>query len=91
MTNRNDYYIIDIQSQENKYIILEVPTMHENYMVCNCKQVSYFDISDVLTDSNNFDDVMKAFESVQAVTHCSTGCGGCYEKVLDVISEIMMA
>ena len=33
--------------------------------------------------------VEKAFKDVQDITHCSTGCGGCYEKVLDVISELM--
>ena len=62
----------------------------ENYMVCNCKQVSYFDIIDELHRSENFSDVLTAFEDVQKVTHCSTGCGGCHDKVLDVISEYMM-
>ena len=28
-----------------------------------------------------------AFEKV---THCSTGCGGCHDKVIDIISEILM-
>ena len=36
------------------------------------------------------DDVTKAFEEVQKETQCSTGCGGCYNKILDAISEIMM-
>lgn len=61
----------------------------ENYMVCNCKQVSYSDIYDVLKNSEKFDSAISAFEDVQKVTNCSTGCGGCYQKVLDVISEIM--
>ncbi len=64
--------------------------MQENYTVCNCKQVSYNDIADALDNAKSFDDVMAAFKSVQDVTHCSTGCGGCYQKVLDIISEIMM-
>ena len=63
--------------------------MVENYTVCNCKQVKYSDIADVLHSNDNFDDVLVAFEDVQKVTNCSTGCGGCYQKVLDVISEIM--
>lgn len=63
--------------------------MVENYMVCNCKQVSYSDIADALDTSKTFDGVLSAFEDVQKVTHCSTGCGGCHQKVLDVISEIM--
>ncbi len=65
--------------------------MKENYIICNCKQVSYFDIADALHNLNKFDDVLKAFEDVQKVTHCSTGCGGCHNKVLDVISEILMS
>ena len=63
--------------------------MTENRMICNCKQVSYFDVADVLENNNKFTDVLDAFESVQEVTHCSTGCGGCYHKILDAISEIM--
>ena len=38
----------------------------------------------------NFDSVLEAFEDVQKATSCSTGCGGCYQQVLDIISEIMM-
>ncbi len=64
--------------------------MTENYMVCNCKQVSYSDIADALDSMKSFSDVLAAFEDVQKVTHCSTGCGGCHQKVLDIISEIMM-
>ena len=64
--------------------------MQENYMVCTCKQVSYNDIADALDTQKSFDNVLSAFEDVQKVTHCSTGCGGCHQKVLDVISEIMM-
>lgn len=64
--------------------------MKENYMVCNCKQVSYADIANSLDIHKKFDNVLSAFEDVQKVTHCSTGCGGCHQKVLEVISEIMM-
>ena len=64
--------------------------MKENYMVCNCKQVSYADITNALHTHKNFDSVLEAFEGVQKVTSCSTGCGGCYQKVLDVISAEMM-
>lgn len=52
-------------------------------------QVSYNDIADALHNLSNFEDVLSAFKKVQDVTHCSTGCGGCHQKVLDVISEIM--
>ena len=53
-------------------------------------QVSYNDIADALDTHKSFDSVLSAFEDVQNVTHCSTGCGGCHQKVLDLISEIMM-
>jgi len=61
----------------------------ENYMICNCKQVSYFDVQDALSKSGKFHDALEAFKDVQALTKCSTGCGGCYPKILDAISEIM--
>lgn len=64
--------------------------MKENYMVCNCKQVSYYDIADALHELEKFDDVLAAFEDVKKVTHCSTGCGGCHDKVLRVISDVLM-
>ena len=65
--------------------------MKENYLVCNCKKVSYSEIADALENHSKMEDVLELFKVVQNVTHCSTGCGGCYNKVLDVISEIMMA
>ena len=64
--------------------------MQENYLVCNCKQVSFADIANALAQKSNFTDVLAAFEDVQKVTHCSTGCGGCHQKVLDIISDILM-
>ncbi len=64
--------------------------MKENYIVCNCKQVSYADIEEALHANKRFDSVLESFESVQKLTHCSTGCGGCHQKILDLISEIMM-
>lgn len=63
--------------------------MKENYTVCNCMQVSYSDIADALDNLTKFDDVLSTFKKVQDVTNCSTGCGGCHQKVLDIISEIM--
>ncbi len=62
----------------------------ENVIICNCKQVSYNDIVVALHSMKSFDDVLGAFEGVQKITNCSTGCGGCYQKVLDVISKEMM-
>jgi len=64
--------------------------MVENYMVCNCKQVSYAQIMDALHELSKFEDVLSAFESIKEVTHCSTGCGGCHDKVMRIISDVMM-
>jgi len=61
----------------------------ENYTICNCMNVTYFDVEDVLNNSKTFTDVQKSFDEVQAITHCSTGCGGCHDKIMDAISEIM--
>lgn len=58
-------------------------------MVCNCKQVSVADIEKALHEHQHFANVEKAFEEVQMITHCSTGCGGCHDKVMDVISQLM--
>lgn len=65
--------------------------MDKNGMICKCKQVSYNDVEDALHQMTRFDDVLQSFEEVQKVTHCSTGCGGCHDKILDAISEILMA
>lgn len=65
--------------------------MNTNEMICKCKQVSYHDVEDALHQMDRFEDVLKAFEGVQEMTHCSTGCGGCHDKILDAISEILMA
>ena len=61
----------------------------ENKIVCNCMKVTEADIENALHTKQSFSDVEKAFEQVQMITHCSTGCGGCHSKVLDVISELM--
>ena len=65
--------------------------MQANEMICNCKQVSYADVEHALHQMQRFDDVLQAFAEVQKITHCSTGCGGCHDKILDAISESMMA
>ena len=61
----------------------------ENKIICNCMQVSVADIEKALHENEHFASVEKAFEKVQMVTHCSTGCGGCHDKVLDVLSELV--
>ncbi len=64
--------------------------MKENEIICNCKQVSYADIAKALHNHNKMEDVIEVFKDVQKTSQCTTGCGGCYHKVLDVISEVLM-
>ena len=61
----------------------------ENHVICKCKNVSYFDVEDALQQAQSFEDLEKTFEDVQKITHCTTGCGGCHDKILDAISEII--
>ncbi len=61
----------------------------ENYIVCKCNQVSFFDILDAVHNNENIEQLLDVFEAVKNTTKCSTGCGGCYEKVLAIISEAM--
>ena len=61
----------------------------ENYVVCNCNNVSYFDILDALNEHSNIDALLEAFDEVKNTTHCTTGCGGCYNKVIAIISDAM--
>lgn len=59
-------------------------------VICKCKKVSFSDVERALRQINNFTDLIHSFEEVQQITHCSTGCGGCHDKIMDAISQIMM-
>lgn len=61
----------------------------ENYVVCRCNSVTYFDILDQIKNHSNLENLLDVFEDVKATTHCSTGCGGCYEKVVSIISDVL--
>ena len=64
---------------------------NENYVVCKCNNVSYFDILDAVGKGESLDSIIKVFDSVKNTTHCSTGCGGCYDKVIHIISDTLMS
>ena len=61
----------------------------ENYVVCKCNNVTYFDILNALHEQKGVSQLLSLFENVKNTTKCSTGCGGCYDKVLHIISEAM--
>ncbi len=62
---------------------------NENYVICKCNNVTYFDILNAAHNSKTLDNLLSLFENVKNTTHCSTGCGGCYGKVITVISDVM--
>ncbi|MBQ6795197.1 MAG: (2Fe-2S)-binding protein [Clostridia bacterium] len=62
---------------------------NENYVICKCNNVSYFDIMDAVNNHGSIDGLLNVFEDVKNTTKCSTGCGGCYDKVLAIISASM--
>lgn len=62
---------------------------NENYVVCRCNNVKYFDILNAAGEHKDIDSLLKIFEEVKNTTHCSSGCGGCYNKVLAIISEML--
>ena len=63
--------------------------MEQDVLICKCKKVYFSDVERALHQMDHFDDVKQSFTEVQSITHCSTGCGGCHDKIMDVISEIM--
>ncbi len=64
-------------------------TANENYVVCLCNNVKYFDIIDAVEQNKDLSGLLSVFDTVKNTTHCSTGCGGCYNKVLAIISEML--
>jgi NAD(P)H-nitrite reductase large subunit len=62
-----------------------------DFKICNCKNVTYFNILDALEKHSKVENLLDVFEDVKKTTHCSTGCGGCYDRVLKTISDVMMS
>lgn len=60
-----------------------------DYIVCNCNKVSYMDIVNELHKHSDINDLLKTFEHIKELTRCSTGCGGCYDKVIAILSDAM--
>lgn len=62
---------------------------NENYVICKCNNVKYFDILNAAQEHKDLNGLLSIFDEVKNTTRCSTGCGGCYNKVIAIISEIM--
>ena len=56
--------------------------MDMNETVCNCMEVTVQNIADAIKGG------AKTFEEVVEVTGATTGCGGCEDKVKEVIELI---
>lgn len=63
--------------------------MQENYEICHCMGVSYSDVEDAMHSCEQLHEVEALFKKIQDITACSTGCGGCHDKVMNVISELL--
>ena len=61
------------------------------YFLKTASFVKLFDIEDALYRKDRFSDVEKEFEAVQKITHCSTGFGGCHDKIMKIISDLMIS
>lgn len=61
--------------------------MESSTLICKCRKVTYGRIEDAIHEHNDLNDVLKIFEEVQKETSCSTGCGGCHDKIMAVLSE----
>lgn len=58
-------------------------------VICNCNQVRYSDIEKALLEGSDLRQIEEEFKRVQELTKASTGCGGCHDKVMAVISELL--
>ena len=82
MAEKEEELVCDLQPIDTESV--------NNYTVCKCNKVSYFDILDAVNRHGSMDDLMNVFEDVKNTTKCSTGCGGCYDKVIAIISDTLM-
>ena len=55
-------------------------------MVCSCRRVPESAIRDAIQKEGARD-----FDAVQAITHCTTGCGTCQEAVERVMAKYLPA
>ena len=82
MAEKEEELVCDLQPIDTESV--------ENYVVCKCNNVTYFDILDAVNRHGSMEALMDVFEDVKNTTKCSTGCGGCYDKVVAIISDTLM-
>ena len=82
MAEKEEELVCDLQPIDTESV--------NDYVVCKCNNVSYFDILDAVNRHGSMEALMDVFEDVKNTTKCSTGCGGCYDKVVAIISDTLM-
>lgn len=88
--NLHGLWMADVEVEEKTCDLKPLNmTSSENYTVCNCNNVSYFDILDAIEQHSDVKGLLEVFDAVRETTKCSTGCGGCYDRVTAIISEYM--
>ena len=65
--------------------------MESSTVICNCKKVTFGMIEEAMEKHTDLGDVIRLFDEVQKETSCSTGCGGCHDKIMDIIADIISA
>ena len=63
--------------------------MESSTLICKCRKVTFGMIENAMEHHNDLGDVVKLFDEVQKETKCSTGCGKCHDKIMDVIADIL--
>lgn len=66
------------------YDTLKIKSMsNRDEIVCNCFSVSRGTIEDAIKEKG-----LKSVEEVGEATDAGTGCGGCQEKIQEILNEI---
>ncbi|MBR6816105.1 MAG: (2Fe-2S)-binding protein [Clostridia bacterium] len=63
--------------------------LHEDILVCDCKQIYLQDIKHALFQLENIQNIEHAVRGVQELLGCGTVCGKCRSLMTQVVAELM--
>ena len=63
--------------------------LHEDILVCNCKQVYLENIKHALFQLEDIQNVEHALQGIQQQLGCGTVCGNCKALMTQVVAELM--
>ena len=76
----------------NKAIVLRQYRDNQNasdtvreYLAYECNLEG--ELLDEVQKHTDLSDLLAVYDAVKNTTHCTTGCGGCYDKVIHIISD----